>query len=334
MPWFRTRSAHSRYAFPPGLEHNLLWYAVRKFRPHDPIRLFQQLAARFGDIAHYKLGPEHILFLNHPDYIREVLVLQNANFVKERTVQRTKLLLGEGMITAEGNNHRRQRVAAQPAFHRQRIRDYAGIMVEEALMERESWRANTTIDVTAAINRIMELYHYLVLLPAIEVLVHFRAPKVGRFAEERGRLDVVVNRMIEEHRRTRTERRGRQDLLDMMIDSEEGSLDSDKRLRDQVITVFLAGYETVANALTWTWYLLSQNPDAEQRMQEELYEMLAHREANVDDVSRLRYTEMVVAESMRLFPPAWAMGRRAIHEFQLGPYRLPARTTLLMSQYV
>ena len=362
MPWFRTRSAHSPYAFPAGLEHNLLWYAIRKFRPHDPIHLFQQLAARFGDIAHYKLGPEHILFLNHPDYIREVLVVQNANFVKERTVQRTKLLLGEGMITAEGNNHRRQRVAAQPAFHRQRIRDYAGVIVEEALMERESWRAGTTIDVsqrmmnlalaivsrtlfstrlgreaaelTAAINRIMELYHYLVLLPAIEVLVHLRAPKVGRFAEERARLDVVVNRMIEEHRRTRSEREGRQDLLDMMIDSEEGSSDSDKRLRDQVITVFLAGYETVANALTWTWYLLSQNPDAERRLHEELYEMLGHREANVDDVSRLRYTEMVVAESMRLFPPAWAMGRRALHEFQLGPYRLPARTTLLMSQYV
>ena len=128
MAFFQTRSTRSSYVFPPGLEHNLLWYAFRKFRPHDPIRLFQDLAAHFGDIAHYKIGPEHIVFLNHPDYIREILVVQNLNFVKERTVQRTKMLLGEGMITSEGQDHRRQRMAAQPAFHRQRIPDYASIM--------------------------------------------------------------------------------------------------------------------------------------------------------------------------------------------------------------
>ena len=362
MALFPTRSARSRYVFPPGLEHNLLWYAFRKFRPHDPIRLFQDLADRFGDIAHYKIGPEHILFLNHPDYIREVLVVQNANFVKERTVQRTKMLLGEGMITSEGKDHRRQRMAAQPAFHRQRIPDYASIMVEEALLERESWRAGTTIDVsqrmmnlslaivsrtlfstrlgpeaaelTAAINRIMDLYHYLVLLPAVEVLVHLRAPKIGRFATERARLDAVVNRMIDGHRKTRRDRAGKEDLLDMMIDSEEGTPDCEKRLRDQVITVFLAGYETVANALTWTWYLLSQNPEAEQRLHDEVDAVLEQRPSTVDDVSRLRYTEMVVAESMRLYPPAWAMGRRALNDFSLSSYSLPARTTVLMCQYV
>ncbi len=362
MSLFPTRPARSRYAFPPGLEHNLLWYAFRKFRPHDPIRLFQDLADRFGDIAHYKIGPEHILFLNHPDYIREVLVTQNANFVKERTVQRTKMLLGEGMITSEGKDHRRQRMAAQPAFHRQRIPAYASIMIEEALLERESWRAGTTIDIsqrmmnlslaivsrtlfstrlgpeaaelTAAINRIMDLYHYLVLLPAVEVLVHLRAPKIGRFATERARLDAVVNRMIEAHRQTRHDRQGKEDLLDMMIDSEEGTADSEKRLRDQVVTVFLAGYETVANALTWTWYLLSQNLEAEQRLHDEVDEVLEGRPSTVDDVSRLHYTEMVVAESMRLYPPAWAMGRKALHDFSLGSYSLPARTTVLMCQYV
>jgi cytochrome P450 len=363
MTFFQIRSTRSRYVFPPGLEHNLLWYAFRKFRPHDPIRLFQDLAGRFGDIAHYRIGPEHIVFLNHPDYIREILVVQNANFVKERTVQRTKMLLGEGMITSEGQDHRRQRMAAQPAFHRQRIPDYACIMVEEALLERESWRPGTTIDVsqrmmnlslaivsrtlfstrlgseaaelTAAINRIMDLYHYLVLLPAVEVLVHLRAPKIGRFATERARLDAVVNRMIEGHRKTRGARQGKEDLLDMMIDSEEGTSDSEKRLRDQVITVFLAGYETVANALTWTWYLLSQNPGAEQRFHSEVDEVLEQRPfPNVEDVQRLRYSEMVVAESMRLYPPAWAMGRRALNDFHLGSYSLPARTTLLMCQYV
>ena len=196
-------------------------------------------------------------------------------------------------------------MAAQPAFHRQRIPDYANIMVEEALLERESWRPGTTIDasqrmmnlalaivsrtlfsthlgpeaaeLTAAINRIMDLYHYLVLLPAVEVLVHLRAPKIGRFATERARLDAVVNRMIDAHRKTRRDRQGKEDLLDMTIDLEEGTPNCEKRLRDQVITVFLAGYETVANALTWTWYLLSQNPEAEQRFHEEVDEVLDQR---------------------------------------------------------
>src|ERR1700722_1300564 len=102
------------YSFPPGFKRNLLWFALRKFRPANPILLFQHLAQAYGDIAHYKIGWHHIVFLNHPDYIREVLVVQNDNFIKERTVQRTKMLLGEGMITAEGAPHRAQRQVAQP----------------------------------------------------------------------------------------------------------------------------------------------------------------------------------------------------------------------------
>lgn len=360
MIWKNKKLAE--YHFPPGLEHNLLWYAFRKFRPHNPIQLFQDLANRFGDIAHYKLGPEHILFLNHPDYIREVLLVQNDNFVKERTVQRTKMLLGEGMITSEGGDHRQQRTTARPSFHKGRIREYAGTMVEEAAREREQWEAGATVDVaqrmmnlslaivsrtlfstclgpevmelTQAINRIMDLYHYLVLLPAVEILVHLKAPKVGRFAAERAKLDAVINRMIEEHRLTRGSREGCPDLLDMMMDAEQEGPDRGRRLRDQVITIFLAGYETVANALTWTWYLLSQNPQAEKTLHAEVDELLNDREASFDDFPSLRYTEMVVAESLRLFPPAWAMGRRALKDFRLGSFHLPAGTTVLMSQYV
>src|SRR6202161_2907618 len=136
-----------KYRFPPGLQRNLLWFALSKFRPVNPIVLFQHLARTYGDIAHYKIGPQHIVFLNHPDYIREVLVVQNDNFVKERTVQRTKMLLGEGMITSEGAEHRGQRQAAQPAFHRQRIPEYASTMVREAARMRESWRAGEQRDI-------------------------------------------------------------------------------------------------------------------------------------------------------------------------------------------
>src|ERR1035438_3409773 len=136
-----------RYRYPPGCHRNLRWFAFRKFRPANPIFLFQHLAETYGDIAHYKIGPHHIVFLNHPEYIREVLVVQNDNFIKERTVQRTKMLLGEGMITSEGAAHRAQRLAAQPAFHRQRISEYGGIMVEEAARIRDSWHAGERRDI-------------------------------------------------------------------------------------------------------------------------------------------------------------------------------------------
>src|ERR1700732_4139045 len=127
------------YRFPPGFQRNLVWYVLRKFRPLNPIHLFQHLAETYGDIAHYKLGSQHIVFLNHPEYIREVLVVQNDNFIKERTVQRTKMLLGSGMITSEGAEHRAQRQTAQPAFHRQRIGEYARTIVEEAVRTRDAW---------------------------------------------------------------------------------------------------------------------------------------------------------------------------------------------------
>src|SRR6266576_418557 len=348
------------YRFPPGFERNLLWFAWRRFRPANPLFLFQHLVQEYGDIAHYKIGWNHIVFLNHPDYIREVLVVQNDNFVKERTVRRSKMLLGEGMITSEGAQHRAQRQVAQPAFHRQRIPEYADTMVGEAARIRDQWRAgeerniaidmmHLTLNVVAetlfatdlrgevheladAINRIMGLYNFLVMLPAAEWLVHVRPPGLAAFVRARKRIDAVAHRMIEAHRQHHSDGRS---LLDLMLAaSPDRSLVSEKSLRDQVITIFLAGYETVANALAWTWYLLSQNPECELRFHEEIDRELQGRLPAYEDVPRLRYVEMVMAESMRLYPPAWAMGRYALHDFQLGEFFLPAKTTVLMSQFI
>jgi cytochrome P450 len=353
-------SGPAAYRFPPGFQRNLLWFAFRKFRPANPILLFQHLSQEYGDIAHYKIGWHHIVFLNHPDYIREILVVQNDNFIKERTVQRTKMLLGEGMITAEGAQHRAQRQVAQPAFHRQRIPEYARTMVQEAVRVRDRWRAGETRDIATdmmhltlnvvaqtlfatdlakeaneladAINRIMGLYNFLVMLPAAEWLVHVRPPGLGAFVRARKRIDAVVYRMIAAHRQ-----RGAHggSLLDLMLASApDRSSASEQSLRDQVITIFLAGYETVANALSWTWYLLSQNLECERLFHAEIDRELQGRLATFDDVPRLRYVEMVLAESMRLYPPAWAMGRYARADFQLGDFFLPAKTTVLMSQFV
>lgn len=348
------------YRYPPGFQRNLLWFAFRRLRPANPIFLFQHLVDEYGDIAHYKIGWNHILFLNHPDYIREVLVVQNDNFIKERTVQRSRMLLGEGMITAEGAQHRAQRLVAQPAFHRQRIPDYARTMVYEAVQMRDRWRHGEERDIAIdmmrltlrvvagtlfatelgdeaneladAINRIMGLYNFLIMLPAAEWLVHLRPPGLAAFVRARKRIDAVVYRMIEAHRRQRSDSGS---LLDLMIAaSPEHTPASEQSLRDQVITIFLAGYETVANALSWTWYLLSENPECEHRFHEEIDRELRGRVATFDDVPRLRYVEMVLAESMRLYPPAWAMGRYARNDFRLGDFFLPAKTTVLMSQFI
>jgi cytochrome P450 len=348
------------YRFPPGLRRNLLWFALRKLRPANPIFLFQDLAKTYGDIAHYKIGPHHIVFLNHPEYIREVLVVQNDNFIKERTVQRTKMLLGEGMITAEGAAHRTQRLVAQPAFHRQRIGEYGSVIVEEAERIGDSWHAGERRDISvdmmhlalnvvartlfatelreevyelvAAINRIMGLYNFLVMLPAAEWLVHLRPPGLAAFVRARKRIDAVVFRMIDAHQRSGLDRGS---LLDLMLAASPADDEATRQsLRDQVITIFLAGYETVANALSWTWYLLSENPDCEAKLHKEIDEVLKGRLPRFDDVPRLRYTEMVMAESLRLYPPAWAMGRYARNDFSLGDYFLPARTTVLISQFI
>jgi cytochrome P450 len=348
------------YRFPPGFQRNLLWFAFRRFRPANPILLFQHLAQTYGDIAHYKIGWNHIVFLNHPDYIREVLVVQNDNFIKERTVQRTKMLLGAGMITSEGAQHRSQRLVAQPAFHRQRIPEYAGTMVQEAARLRDRWSVGEqrdiaidmmqlTLEVVAqtlfstdlrdevdelasALNRIMGLYNFIVMLPAAEWLVHVRPPGLAAFVRARKRIDAVVYRMIAAHRQRSSHGSS---LLDLMLaSSPDQGAEAEQSLRDQVITIFLAGYETVANALSWTWYLLSQNPEYERRFHDEIDRVLRGRLPGFDDVPRLRYVEMVLAESMRLYPPAWAMGRYARADFRLGEFLLPAKTTILMSQFV
>ena len=166
-----------------------------------------------------------------------------------------------------------------------------------------------------AINRIMRLYNYLIALPAVETLIHMRVPGLAGFTGQNRRLDDIVSRMIENHRRSG---RDNGDLLDMMLQGVR-RFARDEVLRDQVITIFLAGFETVANALIWTWYLLSENPEAEHKLSAEIDDVLATRLPAAEDVPQLRYTEMVFAESMRLYPPAWAMGRQARAGFRSWP---------------
>lgn len=351
------------YRFPPGLRMNLPFYIARRFfRPSNPILLFEHLASTYGKAAHYKLGPSNILFLNDPDLIREILVVQPQNFIKERTQRRMKILLGEGLITSDGETHRRQRRIAAPAFHRQRIQAYASIIAGRAAAMRDQWTPDAEVDLSAEmmrlsleivartlfaqevtpdilsihheVNAIMKIYNLLIALPKAESYLHLPVPGLMRFQRARKRLDAVVYRMIEEHRRSGVDSG---DLLSMLLrskDEESDSSLSSEQLRDEVLTIFLAGYETMANALSWTWMLLAQNPAAEAKFHAEIDDVLHGRLPTLEDVPQLRYTEMVLAESMRLYPPAWAMGRQCVCDVEIGPYRLPANTFFLFSQYI
>ncbi len=347
--------------YPPGPRRIFPLSGLFAYRK-GPLPFFQNLAAQYGDISYFRLGPQEAFFLNHPDYIKDVLVTNHHYFHKGLALQRAKRLLGEGLLTSEGEFHRRQRRLAQPAFHRARIASYAGVMTDYASQTRARWRDGETLDMSEEMMRltlgivgktlfdadvvsdaqdvgeamtvVMDLFN-TITIPFFELLQKLPLPQLRRFDKAKARLDAIIYRLIEERRRG-GEDRG--DLLSMLLlaqDTEgDGGAMTDEQLRDEVMTIFLAGHETTANALTWTWYLLSQNPEAETKLHEEIELVLAGQLPTFEDVAQLKYTEMVLAESMRLYPPAWALGRLALEEFEIAGYVVPRKSLVLMSQYV
>jgi len=350
-------------AIAPGPKPSLL--EAFSYRPgRDPLAFFTNLARTYGDIVAYRLGGERLLFVNHPQHIKDVLVTHNRNFTKGRALQRTKRLLGEGLLTSEGATHLRQRRLMQPAFHRERIAAYADTMVAYADRMRGAWRDGATLDVAQEMNRltlsivgktlfdadvesqaakvgealtgVMETF-WMTMLPFSELLEHLPVPKLRRGRAARAQLDAIIYGMIAERRRSQ---RDHGDLLSMLLSAQDEEAEgdagrmSDVQVRDEAMTIFLAGHETTANALTWTWYLLSTAPDVEAKLHAEVDRVLQGRLPRVVDIASLPFVERVVTESMRLYPPAWLIGRRAIADYELGPYVVPARTILVMSPFV
>jgi len=303
-----------------------------------------------------------VYLLNHPDLVREVLVTRQSNFIKSRALQRARVLLGEGLLTSEGDFHKRQRRLVQPAFHRDRLAAYAAVMSDYAARLRDRWTDGSTLDVAAemmrltlavvgktlfsadveseaseigdALTTVLKMFN-LLMMPFSEYLEKLPLPSMRRFEKARARLDATIYGLIEE-RRASSQDRG--DLLSMLLlaqdEEDQGSGMTDKQVRDEALTLFLAGHETTANALTWTWYLLSQNPECERRLHQELDAALAGRAAQAADLPALRYTEMVFTEAMRLYPPAWAIGRMSIEPFELGGIEIAAGSIFIASPYV
>ncbi len=358
-------TAPANAVLPPGPKPLIPLINFIKLR-RNPIKFLTRLNEEYGDVVYFKLGPQPVFLINNPDHIRDVLITHNKQFMKGEGLQRAKRLLGEGLLTSEGEFHLRQRRLAQPAFHRQRIAGYATTMIEYSERLSANWQSSwqpgeerdiaremmrltlgiagkTLFDADVeteadeigdALSQAMEMFNYMTL-PFFQLLEQLPIPAMKRFKAARKRLDETIFRMIRE-RRESGEDRG--DLLSMLMQARDTEGDgtgmTDEQLRDEAMTIFLAGHETTANALTWTWYLLSQNPEVEAKFHAEIDEVLSGQTATAEHYPRLRYTEMVFAEAMRMYPPAWIIGRRALNDYELNGYHVPNRSIILMSQYV
>ncbi len=347
--------------FPPGPKTSFLNTII--YRPgRDPLTFFSNLTQQYGDLAYMRMGGEHLFIANDPAVIRDVLVTHNQNFHKSRGLERIKILLGEGLLTSEDAFHLRQRRLIQPAFHRERIAAYASTMVAYADRVRRGWTPGASLDMAREMSRLTLLIvgktlfdadvesqardvgeamsgmmdsFWTLMLPFGKTLQRLPIPHLRRGRKARERLDAIVYGIIRE-RRANLGDRG--DLLSMLLmaqdDEDRGRGMTDRQVRDEAMTIFLAGHETTANALTWTWYLLSQSPEVERQLHEEIDRALEGRLPTVADVDRLPYTNRVITESMRLYPPAWLVGRRAINEYSVGPYYVPPRSIIVMSQWI
>jgi cytochrome P450 len=329
----------------------------------DALTLLRRVAREYGDIVRIPVAFGDRILLNHPDWIEQLLVVQQSKFHKSTlSKEATERLLGQGLLISEGEFWRRQRRLAQPAFHRARINEYATTMVQITRAHVDEWRTGDVRDVA---HEMMSLTLDIAVRTLFGTTLPGEAEQVGRavsflmrYSLGRARspvaipaswptprnrradreyelLDSVVYRIIDE-RRAQKNSAQHTDLLSLLMGAmdEDGSQMTPKQLRDEIMTLFLAGHETAALTLSWTWYLLSENRAAESRLHEELSSVLAGRAPGVADLEKLPYLQAVVSESLRLYPPAYLLARTSIAPCNIGGYDFPTGTTVLASQWV
>ncbi len=314
----------------------------------DPLAFLCSTRDRYGDVVRVALGPMEAILISDPDLVEDVLVTRNKSWKKDEFLQTTlRPVLGEGLLSSEGDFWRRQRRLSQPAFHRDRIAGYGRIMVDYAEALAERWRDGEVRDVHKDMMRLtleivaktlfgadvgdhaedvgdaLDAVLAYVSQPAflfLPALKRVPLPVVQRFRAAVSKLDAIIYGVIDKRRGSAES----QDLLSMLLHAvdEDGSRMSDRQLRDEALTLFLAGHETTAIALSWTWFLLARHPEVEAKLWRELSEVLADRSPSIEDLPKLRYTGQVIAESLRLYPPAWSMGREACEDVELGGYHI------------
>jgi len=348
--------ATNRPPSPPG--HWLLGN-LPEFRC-DMLGFFARCAREYGDFVALKLGPRRVHLASHPDFVEQVLVTENRKFGKSYVFELLRPVLGNGLLNSEGDFWLRQRRLIQPAFSKSSVNTYAGSIIEYTRRLLAEWSDGRHCDLHGEMTRLtmgivgkalMDIDLTEVssevaapLEEAMRDLSHrfesawnfpqwVPTPRNRRAKRNVRRLDAVVNRII----RSRRESGDRGDLLSKLIqarDEVDHTGMTDRQLRDEAMTLFLAGHETTANALAWTWFLLGQNPAAESRLNEELRATIGDRWPDANDVPKLVYTEAVLKESMRLHPPAFAFSRRVLADATIGGYHVPAGSAVIMSQWV
>jgi cytochrome P450 len=354
-PFVPSHAPRLRYPHPMG--------ALRYIRD-EPLRFMTGITREHGDVVQFRVGPYNTMLFAHPDAVKHVLVTNSANYDKHTPgFEVLGSLLGNGLLTSQGEFWRRQRRIAQPAFHRRRIAGFAETMVAFTEQMLERWEdaagLGRTIDLAAEMNALT------LRIVAKTLLGTEMGPIAEQVAEAVTAVNVFVNKattgLLDRYLPTRDHLRAREavrtldrivldlvaerrrrtdspdDLLTMLMearDEETGEGMSDRQLRDEILTMFLAGHETTSNALAWTFYLLSTHPGIARRTRTELDEVLAGRSPTVDDLPRMTYTSRVVKESMRLYPPAWTLERRAREDDMIAGHRVRAGSLILLSAWV
>ena len=325
----------------------------------DRLGLSSRLMKTHGDIVQYKLGPHKTVMITHPDYIKHVLQENYSNYKKDYFYEDLKLVLGQGLVTSEGKFWRQQRKLAQPGFHRKQISRFAGIMVDQCNKMLKDWKGNETkaIDI---VEEMKKLTMSIVSLALFDTDLSYKASKLGSAINDsinfiNGKMEsflkfpkwiptiksmefnrnftIVKNTIMEMISERRKAPGQTPDFLDMLMaaqDEETGVGMSDQQLFDEIMTLFLAGHETTAHGLVWTFYLLDKNPEIETNLFEELGKFPIEYHPELKDLPYLRYTTATIKESMRMLPPVWGIGREAVNDDEINGYSIPRGMTVFV----
>ncbi len=347
----------------PGPPGHVLLGNLLKVR-QDRLKFLSDLTSQFGDVVRFRMGPKILHLINHPEYIKYVLEDNHKNYHKGIGLAQAKPLLGEGLLTSEGKIWENQRRLVQPAFHRQQIADFVTVINDATLSTLNGWKNHT--DRGQSLDVAEEMMHltlsilcrtlfstdiaaqsktiYEALRVVLEYAIHsmtslfnlpesFPTPRNRNFRKALCQLDKFVYDLINERRYGNNKTDDLLSILLLATDQETNNRMSEKQLRDQVLTILLAGHETTANLLAWIWYLLSRNSMVEHQLNMEVTEVLNGRTPTFHDLYQLKYTKMVIEESMRLYPPVWLIPRKAIGQDEIGGYYIPEGSEVLISPY-
>lgn len=316
-----------------------------------------RLARAGGDVAAFRLGREPAFLLSHPDHVQQVLVDDAEAFRKGRLMQRARRLLGDGLLTSEGELHRCQRRRLQPAFCRHQLATYAEAVPRLAARAAERWVESDALDLSAAMDQLARAIVVQALLgtdlegevsslagdlqvlsrwlplaaaPGAERLERLGLPFMRRAGEAADRITAAIDRRLADATPS-----GGRDLLSLLLRPDGDGVAMPSRLaRDETMTLFLAGHDTTAAALTWSWYLLATHPDVDRRLKRELGDVLGERDPIPEDWRRLAYTGLVLEEALRLYPPVGRIGRRPIEDYRIGGRVIPAGAAVFLSPFV